>query len=120
MLTLNGTNYALDVTLCGVVIVFSMLVLLVIIISVFGKIMGTINNQTVKEKKPAIKNTVATKPAATSSEIYDEELIAVITAAVSTIYEGTGKRPIIKAVKPVSGRNSWALAGLIQNTKSFY
>lgn len=125
-MTLAVTNFAVDVTLAGIVIVFSMLILLVAIISIFGKLMSGAK----KEKKvnveaaPAPKK-VVNKPSTvvnTSKTISndDDELIAVITAAVYSMYEGTGVKPVIKAVRPSVGVNPWKLAGVQQNMKSFF
>ena len=52
----------------------------------------------------------------------DEELIAVITAAVSAVYEGSGKSYVVKSVRPArraGERPVWAAAGLRDNTRTF-
>ena len=125
-MTLAVTNFAVDVTLAGIVIVFSMLILLVAIISIFGKLMsGAKKEKKVNvEAEPAPKK-VVNKPSTvvnTSKTISndDDELIAVITAAVYSMYEGTGVKPVIKAVRPSVGVNPWKLSGVQQNMKSFF
>ena len=50
----------------------------------------------------------------------ENELIAVITAAVYALYEGTGVTPRLRAVRPAAGaRPIWATAGLLENTRPF-
>ncbi len=122
-MTLEVTNFAVDVTLAGIVIVFSMLILLVAIISIFGKMMSGVGNKpkAVKQEKPAapkvVKKTVAQ---ANSTVNEDDELIAVISAAIYSMYEGTGVKPVIKAIRPSSNVNPWKYAGVQQNMKSFF
>ena len=126
-MTLEVTNYAVDVTLAGIVIVFGMLILLVAIISIFGMLMSGVKKEkkvkkevapstpkAVQKAEPAIK----ASPVVASSD--DEEIIAVITAAVYSLYEGTGVKPVIKAIRPSSSVNAWKLAGVQQNMKSFF
>ena len=127
----NLSEYAGNVTLSGLIIVFSMLVILVLVIFVFGLIMGgSGKNKKVKpvksqDTKSAVKNTVSAeaKPSAPvnmdSNE--DENVIAAISAAVMMMYEGTGKTPVIRSIKPaVKGvRSAWQAAGIANNTRPF-
>ena len=116
-------NYAVDVTLAGIVIVFGMLVLLVAIISIFGGVMSgtTKRAKAKKEEKPQAPKAEKTVAVATPAVVEnDDEIIAVISAAVYSMYEGTGVKPIIKAIRPSVGRNAWSMAGIRQNTKSFF
>ncbi len=121
-------SIGLNVTVTGLVIVFMGLILLVIVISVFSKIF---HRKTKKIKKfasdaarrktenvevsPALPE--ETNPA--EDDIRNEEIIAVIAAAAS-VYDGSGKKPVIKSVKrSETGRSVWATAGLIDNTRAF-
>ncbi len=117
-----------NVTLSGIAIVFGMLVLLVFIILVFGFIMGMVNpkNKAPKvqkakvEKKKTVKPSVASVPTAVASD--DDEVIAVIAAAVNAMYEGSGKKPIIRTIKRADrkvGRSAWGSAGVFENTRAF-
>ena len=126
-MTLAVTNFAVDVTLAGIVIVFSMLILLVAIISIFGKLMsGAKKEKKVNVEAAPTPKKVVNKPSTvvntskTISNDDDDELIAVITAAVYSMYEGTGVKPVIKAVRPSVGVNQWKFAGVQQNMKSFF
>ena len=109
-----------NVTLSGIVIVFLALILLVLVISAFSLFF--------KEKKVAKCETPkqvakpAKKPVAVANTTEDEdEIIAVIAAAVDAIYSGSGKKAVIRSIRPatVGGRPAWATAGLMENTKAF-
>ena len=51
----------------------------------------------------------------------DEEVVAAISAAVNMMYEGTGKSPIIRSIKPSTkqSRSAWKTAGVLNNTRPF-
>ena len=113
-----------SVVLTGVVIVFFILLFFVFIFSLFGFFSKLGKKQNVKAtpvptpiEKPA--KAVKAQPVAVADN--DDEIIAVIAAAVYSIYEGSGKKPIIRSIKPAraSGRSPWSTAGLMNNIKSF-
>lgn len=111
------------VTASGVIIVFTMLVLLVIVISVFGRIMDRINGS--KKVKPAKK--VESTPVSNATPVVaveqeSDEIIAVIAAAVDAMYTDSGVKPIIRRIKPAATkgtRSPWASAGVFENTRAF-
>ena len=138
LLTLNSAldnlkTHGITVTLSGIIIVFSMLVLLVIVMAVFGAVMTRISGQPKKEKQPKVKKKTNVKTAADSDEgevlaaisaavmMMDEEVVAAISAAVNMMYEGTGKSPIIRSIKPSTkqSRSAWKTAGVLNNTRPF-
>ncbi len=115
----------ISVTFTGIVIVFSMLVLLVFILFLFGKIFAAKpKTEKVKEPKaPAVKKATKAVAPAVSAPVpkSNDEIIAVIAAAVASMYEGTGVKPIIRRIKK-SGNNArpaWTAAGIFENTRSF-
>ncbi len=118
----------LSVVITGLVIVFGMLLLFVLLFGVFGKLMSAISNTgkskttnsaTLKSDPAPIANPSASAVSSVSQD--NDELIAVISAAVYAMYEGNGKRPVIKSIRPASqsGKSSWAMAGIYNNIKSF-
>ena len=123
----NGYDWgqASIVTVCGLVIVFAMLLLLVIVISIFGGIMDKANG--VQKVKPAKKETPVSAPAPTPAPVVtieedNDEIIAVIAAAVDAIYADSGVKPVIRRIKPAATnrtRSAWASAGVYQNTRAF-
>lgn len=114
----------INVTLAGLVIVFSMLIILVIIITIFGAFMSLTGKKAKKEKAPKLvkekAKPVVAAPVVAVSNNDDDELIAVISAAVYSMYEGTGVKPVIKAIRPSSSVNPWKYAGVRQNMRSFF
>ena len=129
----NLKTHGITVTLSGIIIVFSMLVLLVIVMAVFGAIMTRLGSQPKKDKQPKVKKKTNVKTAADSDEgevlaaisaavmMMDEEVVAAISAAVNMMYEGTGKSPIIRSIKPSikQNRSAWKTASVLNNTRSF-
>ena len=123
----NLKEYAGNVTLSGLVIVFGMLVLLVLIIAIFGFIMGGTRKKAVKseaaksEIKAPVKNSVAAAPVSKPEVKNDDSVVAAISAAVAMMYEGTDKTPVIRSIKPASTgvRSIWKQAGILNNTRSF-
>lgn len=120
-------NLAANVTLTGVVLVFSMLVALVLVLIVFGKISEALqksaNKKAQKAKEEAIASIIDDEDdvvVIANDNINTEEIVAVISAAVSSMYFGTGKKPVIKSIsKSAVRRSAWANAGISQNTKAF-
>ena len=121
----NILGIGINVTFSGIVIVFSMLVLLVLILILFGKV-----GQLLKREKnlPVQKHTlvkVGEEPATiqtaktTVSNEPSPEIIAVIAAAVATMYEGSTVKPVIKSVRRAGVRPVWAAAGIAENTRPF-
>lgn len=111
-----------NVTLSGLVIVFLGLILLVLVLSLFSLFFS--RNKAAKPI-PAAQPVPAVQPAASvvvpAQQEEDEALIAVIAAAVDAMYSGSGKRAVIRSVRPAAGtgRPVWASAGILENTRAF-
>ena len=112
----------------GVAIVFGMLLILVIMIAVFGLFAKVGNGKSGKkakpEKAPKVKKVAEPSPSKsavnTLSNVDDDEVIAVISAAVAMMYEGTGKKAVIRSIRPSTvGRSAWANAGIRDNVRAF-
>ncbi len=121
-------------TVTGIVLVFSMLVFLVLILWLFGFVVGCVTKsgekKSTKLKAELAKQPVEDKVEEPEQEVYENnvdnaavsgEIVAVIAAAVNELYAGTGKKPVIRAVKKSGSRRrtAWASAGLADNTRSF-
>ncbi len=123
----NLKDSGINVTLSGILIVFAMLVLLVVILTVFGFIMTRLSGGPKKEKKakePKVEKKAepASAPVVTATAPSDDdEVIAAISAAVMMMYEGTGKTPVIRSIRPAQKgvRSAWATAGVMNNTRPF-
>lgn len=111
------------VTVTGIAIVFIVLILLVFVMYLFGKIATSGGKKGVKqqEKPNPAQQITAPPPAATSNlaDGEDDELIAVIAAAVQAIGEGSGKRYAVRSIRPALSRSAWASAGIYENTRPF-
>ena len=129
-------------TIVGLLVVFSALLILVLFLygsgSVFKKAAGKPQQKTApKQAQPPKKTAAPAAPAAPkapakapaaaaapASAGEDEEVIAVIMAAISAMGEAEGKTYQLKSVKPVSDgaanpRRAWSQAGLISQTRPF-
>jgi sodium pump decarboxylase gamma subunit len=115
------------VMLTGMVVVFLALIVLILIVTLLGKVFDNLNNKKKNELAPTkttstpapVKTTPApTKvaPVAIAQPSEDEdEIIAVISSAVAMMSLADGK-----AVKgTTSGRPAWSMAGLRENTRPF-
>ncbi|MGN1132425.1 MAG: OadG family transporter subunit [Ruminococcus sp.] len=123
-----GEKFSISITtlLTGFVVVFAVLILLILIISIYGKICYTVQNSS-KEKKAKKEKAekqeapapVKTAPAPSSVSGISDEIVAVIAAAVDSTY-GVGNAKI-KSIKksPSVGRPVWGQAGVLDNTRPF-
>ena len=110
------------VTVTGITIVFTVLIVLVFVMYLFGKVASSRGNKEQKSTdKPApTKQKAAPPPAALSASSGDEdELIAVIAAAVQSLGESSGKRYAVRSIRPSGARSAWAAAGIYENTRPF-
>ena len=110
------------VVLTGFVVVFAMLILLIFIIKIYGAIIQKAQNAGKKSKEKKAE-TVAETPApvvAAQTDGVSDEVVAVISAAVATMY-GSSEKARIKSIKKSSdgGRSAWAKAGVLDNTRPF-
>ena len=120
-------NLGFNVTFSGVFIVFMMLVFLVYVLSIFGLI-SKIGLKRQEKRNKALnakevqetKESVSTEIKSETSEQINPEIVAVISAAVASMYFGSSKKPVIKAVKRSGATMSaWASAGVRNNTRAF-
>lgn len=110
-------------TITGMLIVFAALILLIFIIWLFGKAFsGVSKNETKAEKAVSVKTAASAPvviPAATQS---NDDIIAVIAAAVAVYGESEGKKYAVRSVRRAAntgGRSAWAAAGIAENVRSF-
>lgn len=122
---MENMNLALTLLIAGFVIVFVVLILLIAIITVYGKLIQSAQNKLSKKKSEKdISKTSEIKSVTreeieemTSSEIPDE-IIAVIAAAVDSLY-GSKPHRIKNIKRSRSIRSSWGNAGIAENTRPF-
>ena len=135
---LSGKDYTAtdiaSVVITGLSVVFIGLILLVLFVSIYGAIFNKANKKK-KEKEEAAKKAAeaekakqaeSKKPAAPAAKApvvedgIEEEIVAVISAAVAAMSAQSGKKLVVRSVKrSVSQRDPWAAAGLADNTRPF-
>ena len=119
----------LVVTLTGVLLVFFILVILMVIITVEGKIFDYLNNrkkqeretglQTVAAQKqqPAAKPAAPAAPAPVVEQGIPGEIVAVIAAAIAAMGDG---KYVLRAVHRADRKNgAWSRAGIDDVTSPF-
>lgn len=115
---------SLTVLLTGFAVVFVVLLLLIGIIKLYGTIIYNIQNKGRKKKSTPVEKPAAPvkvmEPVAVveADEEDDGELIAVISAAVYSMYSSSQVR--IKSIRKSPARsNAWRSAGLNDNLRPF-
>ena len=136
---LGGETIA-SVVITSISVVFMGLILLILLVTLYGKIFEGINKSAeakakakaeaeaaakAKAAETAAKEAPATAPApAPAPAVEDgieEEVVAAIMGALSVMYEGSGKKPVLKGVKAAKPRRSaWSAAGIMDNTRPFW
>lgn len=123
-------SYVGAVVISGFVIVFVALILLIIAVTIMGGIFDALKGK--KKQKAEVKASPAAipvpaapaKPAqAVSSD--EDEVIAVITAAVAAMAQESGKNLRIASIRNASAKtgksrsNAWARAAANESTRAF-
>ena len=134
---LGGETIA-SVVITGISVVFIGLIILILLVTLYGKIFEGINKSAeakakakaeaeaeAKAKAAEAKAEVKAAPAAPApapvvEDGVGEEVVAAIMGALSAMYAGSGKKPVLKGVKAVKPRRSaWSAAGVMENTRPF-
>ena len=117
-----NSEFITTVVVTGLVVVFSALILLVLFISIFGMgfkaLSKTDKPKETKPQAPTIQQLTELKPVTENG--IEDEIIAVIAAAISAISSETGKKLAIRSIKRADRSvNAWAGAGVLENTRPF-
>ena len=122
-------EYVASVVITGITVVFIGLILLVVILLLFGLI-SKVRRKSAGKKVRIDSEIKADKVLLPSEEIsnaapeieddIEEEIVAVISAAIAHMSAKSGKKLTLKSVKTAKPqRTAWAAAGLIDNTRPF-
>ncbi len=130
-----GAGTVASVVITGISVVFIGLIILILLVTLYGKIFEAINKKADEKAKAAAEEAARQKaaeaaktakqtksePAAPAVEDgIEEETVAVIMAAISAMYASTGKKAVLKSVKTAKPqRSAWAAAGIAENTRPF-
>lgn len=130
----RSVGFTITVIVAGLGIVLATLAVLIVVFKLFGMIMSKSQNKvkekTKKEQLEKMQNAAAILPVVDKAMPQTEqsgisgEVIAAISAA---IYSVEGENAVIRSVtpvvprkqSPVSVRNPWANAAIIENTRPF-
>lgn len=125
---LGGETIA-AVVITGIAVVFIGLIILILLVWLYGKIFEKINAGAENKKaaesdaKTVVKQETVSEPQAPTVESgIDEEITAVIAAAIAAYGVKTGKRLAVRSIKTAGhtgGRNAWSAAGLSEATRPF-
>ena len=124
---MDNLTLSITILLTGFAVVFAVLLILIGIIKLYGTVIYNIQNKNRTKKAsrnadlPKAEREEAPKPAAVIEavpETDDDELIAVISAAVYSMYSSSSVR--IKSIRKAPARsNAWRSAGLSDNIRPF-
>ncbi len=122
---LGGETIA-SVVITGISVVFMGLIILILLVTLYGKIFESINKSAEAKAKAKAEAEVketpapAPTPAPAVEDGIEEEVVAAIMGALSAMYAGSGKKPVLKGVKAAKPRRSaWSAAGIMDNTRPF-
>lgn len=110
------------VIVIGVAVVFTALILLTAVFWLFGRLFSGKTENDAGDKSPSAADqpTLPVRPAAKADiNNINEEIIAVIAAAVASMSLSDGKSYTISKVRRLSGRPVWAAAGITESTRPF-
>ncbi len=122
-------SFVLAIVFTGLVVVFLALIILIVFLSIMGAIIKFAekmknkgkDTSTIEENSHEVTETDVLTSSDTSQ--INDEVIAVITAAVAYIMtkEGNKKPFVIKSVKKSSNntRSAWSMAGINENVQPF-
>lgn len=120
--------FAFSVIFTGIVIVFLVLVVLIAVMMIMGRVLGSHTDTPAGgasgKEAPRAAAPAAPSPVIKKMEVEEgigDEIVAVIAAAIAALTGGAGKAVSIRRAKQgrASGRSSWSLAGLQENTQPF-
>lgn len=125
-LEMNTENVA-AVVITGFVVVFIGLILLILFVYLLGSFFTRKNNKKLRNQKKEVKTQAVTPKISAPTDVpsvedgIDDEVVAVIAAAISAMSAQSGKKLAIKSIKASKPqRNPWAAAGLMDNTRPFF
>lgn len=128
---MDNFTTAITVLLTGFTVVFAVLLLLIAIVKIYSTVVYKLQSKSAQKKqsvsndsvqKSTIIPTASGAAAVAAPGAISEEIIAVIAAAVESIYSGSGVTTRIKSIKKsadADSRSNWGMAGRIDNTRPF-
>lgn len=125
---MDNFTLCLTVVITGLVVVFTVLVLLICIIKIYSAAVSKGLKLAERRKNPKLLVAEKAQPGESESEPEyqaqssgeTEEIVAVIAAAVEAVYgDGAVEIKSIKKSNTPSSRPAWSMAGIYENTRPF-
>lgn len=124
-----STETIASVVITGISVVFIGLVILIFVVWLYGMIFQALNKRAEAKKaankpaeEPFVIKPAPPVPAPDVEDGIEEEIVAVISAAIAAYGAQTGKKLAVRSIKSAgtpSGRNAWSAAGLSEATRPF-
>ena len=116
MSILDKLGFAFLIMLIGLMIVFFGLIILICLIKLMSIIVGALTGKKKEQASPAPAPVVVPKPvaeaAAEETGLENDELIAVITAALAAFNKDGNKTLVVRSVRRAAAKTpAWAKAG---------
>lgn len=115
---MNKLPIEINILITGIIIVFLILTILILAIKLFGILISKINDYFVSKKQVAeVKNYIIQNE---DSNNINEQIIAVISASVYSMYSNKNKKVIIKSIRKekIVNNNMWGFTSIISNIKN--
>lgn len=126
-----GGGTIVSVVITGIVVVFIGLIILILCVSVYGRIFDSMNRKKAEKQKaeleakaqenaPKVQADAPVEAPPVIEDGIEEEIVAVITAAIAAMSAKSGKKLMLRSISTAKGsRNAWAAAGAAENTRPF-
>ena len=116
MSSLDKLGFAFLIMLIGLMIVFFGLIILICLIKLMSIIVGALTGKKKEQASPAPAPVVVPEPvaeaAAEETGLENDELIAVITAALAAFNKDGNKTRVVRSVRRAAAKTpAWAKAG---------
>ena len=134
----RGATFTSTLVIAGLVVVLGTLAILIFVFNVFGKSVSKaqhpknkkIGKKAIMEKDenvsiPLAQGAIAAASAQSSVPVAQPAISGEVVAAISAaVYMLEGENAVVKSItpirkNPITSRNPWAMAAVIENTRSF-
>lgn len=115
-------SYVTAVVITGLSVVFLSLIILIIFVSAYGKFFSRKNAKPVKVNTETVPKPVAAVAVKPQTDDNQDEVVAVIAAAVAAMGASEGKTYRMKSVRAINNkpsRSAWSMAGIQNDTTPF-
>ena len=117
----EALQVGISTTVIGLAIVFSVLIVLMLVLMLFKKMFGNTENKPIAEQPKTAVPAPAAKQTVSQNEESEEELIAVLTAAIAASLNTSTYNLKIKSYRRIQNNApAWNKAGIKETMESRY